>query len=104
MEITIAQTQNGPMMAAQIETISAHRDPRLIGNRIRVYDAARRYKIAQSTLTRWADRGLLRVLTRAPGVLELDEADVAMAVALYRRLREMASAQQAGRWLFELLT
>lgn len=104
MEIKIAQTPNGPMVAEHIRTITAQRDPRLIGTRIRVYDAARRYTIAQSTLTRWAARGLLRVIRRAPGVLELDEGDVAITVALYRRLREVTSAQQAGRWLDDLLT
>lgn len=105
MEITIAQTSHGPRMAEQVETIATpRRDPELIGNRIRVYDAAQRYTMSQSTLTRWADRGLLRVLNRAPGVLELDEADVAMVCDLYRRLRAHASAQQAGRWLDALLT
>jgi hypothetical protein len=103
MEIVIAQTQQGPMVVDQVKTLTAQRDPLLIGIRIRVYDAARRYTMPQSTLTRWANRGLLRVLHRAPGVLELDEADVAMVCALYRRLREHASAQQAGRWLDTLL-
>jgi hypothetical protein len=92
------------MMAEHVRTIAAQRDPGLIGQHIRVYDAAQRYAIPQSTLTRWADRGLLRIIQRAPGVLELDEADVALVVALYRRLREIASAQQAGRWLDALLT
>ena len=105
MYITIAQTDNGPLMAEHINTITIPQpDPALIGIRIRVYDAARRYAISQSTLTRWANRGLLGVHRRAPGVLELDEADVMRACALYRRLREIVSAQQAGRWLDALLT
>lgn len=104
MEITLAQHKNGLIVADQVETLTApQRDPRLIGNRIRVYDAAQRYAMPQSTLTRWANRGLLRILRRAPGVLELDEADVAMVSSLYRRLRERTSAQQAGRWLDTLL-
>jgi len=80
------------------------RDARLIGSRIRVYDAARRYDVPVSTLTGWADRGLVRVYDRVPGLLELDEADVALAVSLYRQLCEHVSAQRAGRWLNELLT
>lgn len=105
MEITLIDTPRPTIACSDsVLTIAVERDPRLIGNRIRVYDAAQRYRISQSTLTRWAARGLLRILHRAPGVLELDEADVALAIELYRRLREHVSAQQAGRWLDSLLS
>jgi predicted site-specific integrase-resolvase len=57
----------------------------LRGNQIGVREAGRTYDIPSRTLSRWAHRGIIRILGRGRNrSLLLDEADVAYAVEVYR--------------------
>lgn len=96
MEITIVQHPHGVTVVAapnQIQTLNVPHDPTLAGQPIRVSEAAEKYQISQPTLTRWADRGLIKIVRRAPRVLELDEGDVKLAVDLYT-----GTASWSVRW------
>jgi len=105
MQITLVHHENTlTVLPGRAETLTVQRDPRLIGSAIRVSDAAEKYHVSQPTLTRWANRGLITVLRREPHILELDEADVNLAVSLYEKLIAHTTPQQAGRYLNELLT
>lgn len=58
----------------------------LEGRPIRVTEAAERYDIPQGTLSRWVKANYIRVLERGPKILLLNEADVARARDITRRL------------------
>lgn len=75
-------------------------DPALIGNPIRVYDASKKYGVAQSTMTQWADSGILRIIERGPKLLILDESTVARAVAIFTKAREMTTPRRAA-WILK---
>jgi len=87
----------------QVQTLHVQRDTDLVGQRIRVSAAAHKYHVAQPMLTRWADRGLIAILRRAPRVLELDEADVKLATDLYATLLTYTNPKAAGHLLNTLL-
>jgi len=92
------------LAAEDVQTLTFKRNPALIGSAIRIYDAQKRYDILYQTLAKWTERGLIRVLKRAPGLLELDEADVALAARIYHTVRQHTTPQHAGRILNRVLS
>ena len=78
-------------------------DPRLDGKPIRAGEAAGKYKISQPNLSNWAKRGIVSVIKQQPRLLELDEASVARAAAIYKFLCKRHSKIHAGRLLSQLL-
>ena len=106
MEITIIQHPHGVTVLQtpnQVYTLDLpQRDPRLAGQTIRVSEAAQKYHISQPTLTRWAYRGLVHIINRAPRLLELDEGDVSYMAACYAALVPHTGARAAGHLLNEL--
>ena len=58
----------------------------LEGKPIRVSKAAQKYQIPSGTLSRWVNRGYIRVMERGPKLCVLNEADVARAKDLAERL------------------
>jgi hypothetical protein len=81
-----------------LENITFERDTSLIGIPIRVSEAATKYKMEHSVLCRWADKGLVTVLERAPKKLVLDEASVKLAAAIFHEAARRTSPRRAG-WL-----
>jgi hypothetical protein len=105
MEITLIQHDDTlTIFPGRAETLTVQRDPDLVGQAIRVSEAADKYHISQPTLTRWANRGILTILRREPRVLELDEADVKLATELYHKFLGYTTPQQAGRYLNDLMS
>jgi hypothetical protein len=67
----------------------------LKGNPISISDAARKYGIHTSTLTRWMQRGYIAQLGKDGRRTLLDEADVAYCAKVY------LSDSGQGKWLFD---
>jgi len=75
----------------------------LEGHAIRLSDAARKYDMYTSTLTRWVEKGLIRIINRDPTrkLLEVDEADVQLAVRVFNlALDNEYNSRQAG-WVLK---
>ena len=68
--------------------------PELKGEKIWIAEAARKYKVPQPNLSRWAERGFIKKLGKFKNRVLLDEADVAYCVAVAR------DRSGTGRWLF----
>jgi hypothetical protein len=105
------QTEGGLLRMTVTEQVEKHvdiksftPDPELVGEPIRVTEAAEKYGITQQTLSNWAKRGMITVINQAPRLLELDEASVARAAAIYKALCEAHSKIHAGRVLKRMLT
>jgi transposase-like protein len=73
----------------------------LCGTRITVTEAAKKYDVGRSTLSRWAQRGLITILERTGKYTLLDEADVAYAAAVYHWRKEQTGEQTAGAPIFD---
>ena len=71
----------------------------LRGKSILASEAARKYGIHSRTISRWAHKGLIRILGRSSRRLYLDEADVAYCAAVYRVVKETAGSTR-GRRIF----
>ena len=86
-------------VAVAVQAVQA--DESLRGRPIRVTEAAKKYGVSQSNLTRWADAGYIRVLERGPKRLVLDEADVKRAVEIFRRAREATGSSVRAGWVLK---
>lgn len=75
-------------------------DPDIIGKSIRVYDASKKYGVAQSTITQWADAGIVAIIERGPKLLMLDESTVARAAAIFKKARELTTPRRAA-WILK---
>lgn len=89
------------MSTQHVQSIDVPRNPELVGSRIRVSDAAEKYRVNQPTLTRWADAGYIGILERAPKLLILDEADVARAVRIYALALDITQSERRAGWLLK---
>jgi predicted site-specific integrase-resolvase len=67
----------------------------LRGTPISINEAARKYQLNTSTLTRWMQRGIIRKLGKDGRKTLLDEADVAYCARVYH----LNSGQ--GKWVFD---
>jgi hypothetical protein len=89
----------------EIHEIQFTPDPALTGRTIRAADAADKYNISSANLSRWADRGLIRVIEQAPKLLVLNEADVAKAASIFNQARAITGSYvRAGYILKHVLT
>ncbi len=68
------------VMAQQPKENFAH----LAGRPIGIGEAARKYNISQPTISRWKDKGYIKVLQQLGQKILLDEADVAYMAAWYK--------------------
>ena len=76
-------------------------DPELEGQPIRVTEAAEKYGVEQSSLTRWANAGYIQILEKGPKLLILDEGHVQRAVTIFHHAcRETGSYVRAG-WVLK---
>ena len=57
----------------------------LSGHKIGIGEAARKYDIPQPTITRWKNRGYLKVLDQVGQKIYVDESDVAYMADFYKR-------------------
>ncbi len=73
---------------------------RLRGQEISISEAARNYKIAPRTLSRWADAGYIHVIDRGWKVI-LDEVDVAYCGAVYKAKYDFYDGQMSGVPIFD---
>jgi len=100
----ISQNDGGILvvMPNQIATLNFSRKKELIGKPIRVTEAAKKYGTTQANLSHWASKGLIRIVRRAPKLLELDEADVHLAVNIFNAALEQTenNHRQAG-WVLK---
>lgn len=68
------------VLAMQPESNFKH----LVGKPIGIGEAARKYHVNQPTLSRWKDKGLVKVVGQDGQKIFLDEASVARIVAYYK--------------------
>jgi hypothetical protein len=76
----------------EIHEIQFTPDPALTGRAIRAADAAEKYNVSDANLSRWAERGLIRVVEQAPKLLILNEADVAKAASIFNQARTITGS------------
>ena len=86
-EVTVAE-QDVKELAEGREVIIVHREDfeHLRGNELGIAEAARKYGISHQTLSRWVRRGYIRKLGQKGQKILVDEADVAYAAEVYRRM------------------
>jgi len=82
------------------DRLPTQRDPALVGNPIRVTEAAQKYGVNHANLSRWADAGMIRIINRRNRFLELDEADVALVVAIFKEARQHTTPRRAA-WVLK---
>jgi hypothetical protein len=73
----------------------------LRGKRIRLMNAARKYKVFDPNLVRWVERGYIQDLDRGFQRLELDEADVAYVTEVYKRAQELTGSPIKAGWVLK---
>jgi hypothetical protein len=66
----------------------------LKGKKISVSEASREYNIPKPTISRWAKRGLIKILERTDREVYLDMADVAYCSEIYKEKKGQ------GTWMF----
>ena len=76
------------------------RDPELDGVPIRLTYAAEKYDVHYQTLQRWAVAGLVGTINTGPKLLELDEADVKLAAAIFNTAKKYTKSRQAS-WILK---
>jgi predicted site-specific integrase-resolvase len=76
------------------EQIIAEQYGSLVGQAITISEAVDKYNVPNQTLRQWVMRGYIKVIT--PGFrAQLDEADVAYCIGVYRKRKEMGSLSGA---------
>lgn len=66
----------------------------LAGQEIWISEAARKYEVEQSNITRWASRKFIKTLKKEKNRVLLDEQDVAYCAEIYR------TRSGQGKWIF----
>ena len=101
MNITIIEHNSDVILTTpgNVTTLNFRRNPNLQGQSIRAADAARKYDVTQASLSRWADRGYIRILRQAPRLLELDEGDVHFVSQVYHTAQEHAKNRMQAGWI-----
>lgn len=102
-EFAIMKGHDGGLMIALHQSIldNLKRKESLEGQSIRVMEAAEKYGVTHASLSHWADKGFIRIVKRAPRVLELNEADVQLAARIFNMaLQEGYNSRQAG-WVLK---
>jgi vacuolar-type H+-ATPase subunit E/Vma4 len=86
-------------LASKLEQVDVENS--LEGTRIRLMDAARKYRISHANLVHWMDAGYIKVLERGPQLLVLNEADVALAVKIFKEAREETGSPIRAGWILK---
>jgi hypothetical protein len=73
----------------------------LEGTRIRLSDAAHKYRVSHANLVHWMDAGYIKALERGPKLLMLDEADVALVVKIFKEAREETGSPIRAGWILK---
>jgi predicted DNA-binding protein (UPF0251 family) len=99
------ETVNGDLLVADHDIDPSLKIKRedfehLRGQGISISEAARNYKIAHKTFSRWADAGYIFVIERGWKVI-LDEADVAYCAAVYKAKYDFYDGQMSGVPIFD---
>jgi predicted site-specific integrase-resolvase len=89
--------------AANTEAViqAIEHDSRLEGCPIRVTEAAEKYGVSHTNLSRWADAGYIRIIERAPKRLLLDEADVKYATEVFKQARRSTGSYVRAGWVLK---
>ncbi len=94
---------NGFIAVAEedMKVLAVELDKKLVGNPIRVTEAAEKYGVSQQNLSRWADAGYICIIERRNRLLVLDEADVKRAARIFTKAyQELGSSVRAG-WILK---
>lgn len=95
IEMTITETYQ------QIKQhLTFTRDESLAGVPIRLTYAAEKYNVNYQTLQRWAESGLIGTVNTGPKLLELDEADVKLAAAIFNTAKKYTKSRRAS-WILK---
>jgi hypothetical protein len=99
----VEQTLEGATVVKteQVQRIEIQRNPKLVGQEIRVSEAAEKYDTHQPTLTRWADAGYIKIIERRPKMLLLDEADVDRAVSIFNLALKCTHNPRRAGWILK---
>jgi len=73
----------------------------LEGQTIRASEASKKYQVTQASLTHWADKGFIRIIQRAPRLLELDEADVQLVTRIFNMARDQGYNPMQAGWVLK---
>ncbi len=87
------------VLAEQLEPLAV--DPDLVGQPIRVTEAAEKYTLNQRSLCNWAYAGYVRILEKGPKVLVLDESEVQRAANLFHRARQATGSYVRAGWVLK---
>ena len=100
--IRAVQVNGGVAVAEEDVDIATIRvDESLRGCPIRVTEAAERYGVSQTTLSTWAGKGLIHIIERRPRLLLLDEADVKLAVEIFKQARKRTGSFVRAGWILK---
>lgn len=70
----------------------------LAGKAISMRAASKEYGVPHQTISRWVDRGIIKVLGHDGRKILIDRADIAYCATIYQESREAGSTR--GKWLF----
>jgi len=99
--ITVSTVDNGTAARIILEEIRPEQYEHLKGKPIRVTEAAQRYGISQTTMSTWADKGLVQIIDRRRRLLLLDEADIKLAADIFKRARDKTGSFVRAGWVLK---
>ena len=76
-------------------------DENLLGQAIRITEAAEKYDTSHTNLHNWADYGYIRILEKGPKKLLLDEGDVQLTVEIFKRAKEVTGSSIRAGWILK---
>jgi predicted site-specific integrase-resolvase len=76
-------------------------DENLRGKPIRVTEAAKKYGIDHSNLSRWSQSGYIRVIKQGPKLLILDEGEVQRAAVIFKHAKEETGSSIKAGWILK---
>ncbi len=75
-------------------------DPELVGRSIRLSEAAEKYGVNTSTLSKWAQKGIVTVIEKQEKYVTSDEWSVARAAKIYNEILKYRSPREAA-WILK---
>ena len=73
----------------------------LRGKKIRVLEAATKYDVPNPNISRWIKLGYITILDKGFQRTEIDEADVAYVIAIYKRAIELTGSSIKAGWVLK---
>jgi len=99
--ITVSTVDNATAVRIILDEIRPEQYEHLRGERIRLMEASRKYDVADQSLYRWAERQYIHILDQGVQRLELDEANVAYVVTIYKRAQELTGSPIKAGWVLK---